>query len=599
MKKKELAATFGLALLGAACSGPADMSRQPPLKADGSVSSCIAMGGPDAKVDYFIPPICVGCRVDDPESAGDGDLQSLATMHSDASAAAGIRLRVSRAASPVAAGNHFGAVIRERRSASAATNPYLRLRTFLAGELQEDFAIGASSGVNLSSNDAHRSISAQAQLDFDAIEILLGGPAAAGDLTVDVMEMCARILDAPAPQEEQQAERAFGSARPGSKWTQRLPGQATSAEMQQWFERFEAATDQGVSVTLPVRHYAGEIVGPVMVGTEDQIEVVLSRSAMLDEDSFFQINAQDYFGPFLRVYEGKIAGREDSLVHLTLADDFMRGIVRRGDEVFLVREGMDGNLPRALQPGGRPGYAAAQPDSGEPVSCPEDHIPNNNQDAPGTNGGHRWIPPYLDPAFALGLGDSPELVARIILDADLDAYHQWGRHLPAMMVAQQVEQAATYRHQVGVQFRIVGVHLNTIAGYYPEPLDTPATFDFMEAWWGGYYRDDRDIVHLLTGQPIGTLMASCIGSAGTPYGFFYTSTSTDGTTANLRSANIIGHEIGHLFGAHHHYGNHVEAPGSATLMIQGYTPGDVPIFASVSRGVIRGWAEQYLESAGD
>jgi hypothetical protein len=116
----------------------------------------------------------------------------------------------------------------------------------------------------------------------------------------------------------------------------------------------------------------------------------------------------------------------------------------------------------------------------------------------------------------------------------------------------------------------------------------------MKAWWGNYMTDRRDIVHLLTGQPISTYMAGCIGGAGTPAGFFYTSTGIETTTASFRPMNFMSHEIGHLFSAHHHYGNHVEYPGSATIMIQGYTPGDLPVFGSLERGVIRGWAEQYL-----
>jgi hypothetical protein len=284
-------------------------------------------------------------------------------------------------------------------------------------------------------------------------------------------------------------------------------------------------------------------------------------------------------------------------VQLTLADDFMRGVVRIDNDIYLIRIGTDGNLPMALSTGGTPGYENHEPQSGDPVGCPADYIPNNNQDVPGVNGGHRFIPPYYSPQFLLDPGAAPELLARIILDADLDAYKQWGRHLPAMMIAMHVEQSVTYRSQIRVRFRIAGVHLNTIEGYYPKPLDTVATFDYMEKWWGGYMADRRDIVHLLTGQPIGTYMASCIGGAGTPYGYFYTSTGGETAVPSFHNMNMISHEIGHLFSAHHHYANHVEAPGSATLMLQGYTPGDVPIFSSLSRSVMRGWAEKYLSEA--
>jgi len=265
-----------------------------------------------------------------------------------------------------------------------------------------------------------------------------------------------------------------------------------------------------------------------------------------------------------------------------------------------VRVGTNGNLPAALVAGGAPDYAYQEPASGDPVGCPADSIPGNNEDPnlPGgvaINGGHRFVPPYMSPEYVLQIGEAPELQARIILDADLDAYQRWGRHLPAMMIATHVEQSSTYRHQVGVRFRIAGVHLNTIPDYYPRPLDTIATFDSMDRWWGHYLTERRDIVHLLTGQPISTYMASCIGGAGSPHGYFYTSTAGESSTASFRSMNFMSHEIGHLFSAHHHYGNHVEAGGgSATIMIQGYTSGDVPVFGSLERTVIRGWAEEYL-----
>jgi hypothetical protein len=361
-----------------------------------------------------------------------------------------------------------------------------------------------------------------------------------------------------------------------------------------WFAALEAAADSGESVVLPVSYFAGTVVGPLVVPTDQTMNVTLERSRMLDQSTFFQINTVNHTGPFVRVYEGHVVDRPNSLVQLTLTDDFMRGVVRIDNDIFLVRVGTDGNLPAALSAGGNPGYAYKEPASGDPVGCPADDIPNNNQDVPGINGGHRFIPPYMSPEFVLTAGEAPELEARIILDADLDAYKQWGRHLPAMMIAMHAEQSVTYRHQVGVRFRIAGVHLNTIEGYYPEPFDTPATFDYMERWWGSYLGDQRDIVHLITGKPINTYMASCIGGAGTRYGYFYTSTGQESTVASFRTMNFISHEIGHLFSAHHHYANHVEAPGSATLMIQGYTPGDVPVFSSLSRGVMRGWAEQYL-----
>ena len=587
---------LGAVLLCSACSRSESDPLQTEPKALAAEVMCTVLGGDKAVASFEIAENCVNCTVQNAEKAADGRLDSDATLHSSAALSQGVSLRVTRPDRTFAGGRPIGAVVRETRLGSAASNPYLRLRTYLAGALQEELVAGVASGINVfAAGTQARLLEAQATKDFDALELSVGGSAMAGEFSMEIVEMCSEV--APAPEDNTAPERFFAPAGEGASWTLQHPGRYATSEMRDWFAVLENAADAGAAVALPVSSFAGTAVGPYFAPSDQIMNVALTRSRMLDEDTFFQINTVDHTGPFVRVYEGHVVDRADSLVHLTLADDFLRGVVRIGNDLYLVRIGMLGNLPVALRDGGDPTYVRRQPQSGDPVGCPADPIPNNNQDVPGVNGGHRLLPPYLSPQFILARGEAPELEARIILDADLDAYRDWGRHLPAMMIAMHVEQSVTYRHQVGVRLRIAGVHLNTIEGYYPEPFDTPATFDYMEAWWGGYMADRRDIVHLLTGKLIDTYMASCIGAAGTPYGYFYTSTDSEYEVASFHGINVMSHEIGHLFGAHHHYANHVEYPGSATLMLQGYTPGDIPVFSSLSRGVIRGWAEQYLPEA--
>lgn len=585
-------AVTGVFLLSSACSS--ESSAQMAEARAAATAACTTIGGDPAVASSSVGAACVGCTVENAAHAADGDLASHATLHTDAAVAQGVSVRATRPDMTLPAGP-FGAVVRELRVNSFAANPYFFLRTYLDGALQEEFVVGFSTGLNTGAPPGERIVQAAATQGFDAIEVSVGGAAMAGDFSLEVIEMCGAVAAEPEA-EEPGTERVFAPAGNGPSWTLQGPGRHTTAEMRGWFAALEAAADSGAAVTLPVSYFAGTVVGPLVVPTAQTMNVVLTRSKMLDTATFFQINTVDHMGPFVRVYEGHLVDSPAALVHLTLADDFMRGVVRIQNDLYLVRIGMNGNLPAAIGAGGNPGYAYHEPASGEPVGCPADYIPNNNLDLLGPSGGHRWIPPYLSPEYLLSNGAAPELEARIILDADLDAYRQWGRHLPAMMIAMHVEQSVTYRHQVGVRFRIAGVHLNTIAGYYPTPLDTAATFDYMERWWGGYMADQRDIVHLLTGQPIGTYMASCIGGAGTRYGYFYTATNGESSVPSFRNMNIVSHEIGHLFSAHHHYANHVEAPGSATVMIQGYTPGDMAVFSSLSRTVIRGWAEEYLSA---
>lgn len=584
--------------LGSACTGGQGSGER--LEPRSGETSCSVMGGPQAMATGSVAATCVGCRVDGAQAAADGELESYGVLYTDAAILNGVSLRVTRQDTIYPAGRRFGAMIRELRSNSFAANPYLFLRTYLDDQLQDEFVVGFSMGINTGAPPDLRIIEGMATKDFDAIEVAVGGSAMAGDFSLEVMEMCQEVTggDEP-PGNDPNVERPFAPAESAIHWTQKKPGPQTTAEMRHWFALLESAADSGEPLSVPVSYFAGSATSFLLAPSQEVLDVVLSRSKMLGEETFFQINTMDYAGPFVRIYEGHAAGNPNSLVHLTLADDFMRGAARINDDLFLIRIGTEGNLPAELAQGGSPAYVARKPASGEPVGCPADDIPNNNQDLPNTNGGHRLIPPYLSPEYALGIGDAPELEARIILDADLAAYREWGRHLPAMMIAMQVEQALTYRHEVGIRFRITGVHLNTIKGYYPEPLDTPATFDYMESWWGHYQVETRDIVHLLTGQPINTYMASCIGAAGSAYGYFYTSTHSETAMPGFRNMNFISHEIGHLFSAHHHYANHAESPGSATLMLQGYTPGDMPVFSSLSRGVIRGWAEEYLVESAD
>ena len=147
--------------------------------------------------------------------------------------------------------------------------------------------------------------------------------------------------------------------------------------------------------------------------------------------------------------------------------------------------------------------------------------------------------------------------------------------------------------------------------------DTDTIFKELKALFGGQRPAYAHLVYLLTKRDIaagagGTAVAGqadCIGGVMYPETAFavgeYSDEPGDGEGGLFgfgvrQSARIAGHEIGHLFGAHHHYANCVEAAGNetdahqCTLMFN-----DVGLtglkFSSLNASVVRGHALAYLQ----
>jgi hypothetical protein len=358
------------------------------------------------------------------------------------------------------------------------------------------------------------------------------------------------------------------------------------ADVREVYQRIEAAIAANATVVLPSVQ-VNSLLGSDSFGDEEDLELRLTYSKVLDPDAFFEVNGLPAPMPFMRAYEGHVEGQPNHLAHLLVSEDFIRGAVRIGDDMNLIRIAMRGNRPLDMprRPDAPADMPAKKPRSADPSQCPEDDIPFNS--------GIRAVPPYLSPLNGLGLGDAPELRSRVILDADYEAVKVWGaRHLPAMMVGMTMEMDLTYRYEVGIRHTIVGIHLNQIKDFYRSTVDN-APFNEMRRWWDGHHAGERDIVHLFSGWNTGYAQANCIGSVGTLAGYSFTPIIWEENYAYFHQ-NAYAHEFGHLYAAHHHYGNHVESH-LATIMIQGYTPGVQPQFSSLSRTVIRGWGEYYLE----
>jgi hypothetical protein len=358
------------------------------------------------------------------------------------------------------------------------------------------------------------------------------------------------------------------------------------ADVCEVYERIEAAIAANATVVLPTIKLNSTL-GADTFGDPQDLELRLTHSKVLAPDAFFEINGLPAEKPFMRAYEGHVEGLPANITHVLVSEDFIRGAVRMGDDMNLIRIAMKGNRPldmprRPADPS--PAPAKKPPQSPEPSGCPTDMFLNVAE--------VRAVPPYISPMTGVGPADKPLLKSRVILDADYKAIWLWGeRHMPAMMVGMLMEMDLTYRYEVGVRHTIVGVHLNKIQNFYQDTTPS-APFPEMMRWWDGHHAGERDVVHLYSGYDTGYAQANCIGSIGTTAGYSFSPIPWEDQNGWFHQ-NVLAHELGHLYSAHHHYGNHAESH-LATIMIQGYTPGVQPQFGSLERTVIRGWAEEYL-----
>lgn len=349
--------------------------------------------------------------------------------------------------------------------------------------------------------------------------------------------------------------------------------------------------------------------GQGTLGAPREFPVVLRPSLVLNESTWAEVDGVRVAFPDVRAYEGEVEGKPGSLVRLTVTDEWARGNIRVNDVQYLVRMGLNGNLPFVSGLGEAPSAPANA--SAAPAPHAWQEAPFTLYDAPEATFHDclRPVPTEVKPMVEPLPGPTKEsqLVARIVLDADAQFLDQTGRHAFPLMVAFLNEVDSIYQHEVGIRFQLVGVHGNTDESYYPSPGDE-APLGKLADHWNARLDVPRDVVHLFTGQKSSYAMANCIGGAGqaeVAYTFTPLNWARDYVVFHEQA---MAHELGHIFSAHHHYGNHVEGmwspaetpagggpqAGLATIMIQGYTPGSKPVFGTMEKSVIRGWAEKHL-----
>lgn len=339
---------------------------------------------------------------------------------------------------------------------------------------------------------------------------------------------------------------------------------------------------------MPVEELAGV---DLSFGEPVDRDVVLRASTIVPADAWAERDGVRVAFPAVAVYEGHLEGDEAALARLTITPQWARGSVRMGDDEHVIRVNMDGNFPAsdaasASLASAFPLAVQARPAIDGPDYAEEDCL--------------RPVPPAIAPQVELGRSTAAPLAARIVLDSDAALASSLGADAAAMMIAMLVEADSIYDHELGIRFQLAGVHVTTDAEYYPKPGVKDATgaadydpFAALSSRWNARADVDRDVVHLFADQDTGFAQAACIGGAGiSAYGYSFSPLQWERDYPSFHT-RVIAHEFGHLFSAHHHYGNEVEGP-LATIMIQGYTPGAKPVFGTLEKSVIRGWAEEHL-----
>lgn len=395
-------------------------------------------------------------------------------------------------------------------------------------------------------------------------------------------------------------------------------GASLPAQAYRVVEELRARVHVAVSAGAPVEVQAARVLDTLGVfdGVDNPIafQVVLQPSNLLTPDTWAEIDLEKVQIPAIEVYEGHVKDKPDQLVRLTFGDEWARGSIRAGDFAYLIRVGLNGNLP--FLPG-EADHAAAGPSASTWTwsggSLPERYDPpewtdDDEEDC------LRLAPPYVTPMTDSGRTSKTALRARVILDGDHEFLKQTQDDAFALMVAMINEVDSIYAHEVGIRFQVVGLHVNTDKDYFPKPTQR-APLGKLAEYWNADARSStpRDMIHLFTGHASSYAQANCIGGAGRPqYAYTFTPLGWE-RTSTVFHTNAFAHELGHIFSAHHHYGNHVgattlpadptsagqwlAAPGYATIMIQGYTPGFRPVFSTLSKSVIRGWAEENLKAS--
>ena len=173
------------------------------------------------------------------------------------------------------------------------------------------------------------------------------------------------------------------------------------------------------------------------------------------------------------------------------------------------------------------------------------------------------IPPEEVPPPALSTDEVIPLEVRVLAEA------------PDLNLAKEYMKTAkeTYA-RIGIRFKVRYQTVEAPAEWSAGPdltdgPDQPTIFKFMKSVLGGQRPPGVDVVYFMTRHWDGGY-ADCIGGirfADRAFAFGSVDYATEGVVPSptVNEGVIAAHEIGHLLGAHHHYGNCVEPQPFAAL----------------------------------
>ena len=320
-----------------------------------------------------------------------------------------------------------------------------------------------------------------------------------------------------------------------------------------------------------------------------ELDLELVRSELITNDTWAEIDGARVPMPWVETYEGHLAGDPASPARLTIAESFASGSVRINDVAYRVRVNMEGNFPMG------PDWEAIEEEDAATRAYLMSPAWTFDKDGEEPRDCLSLVPQPIEPVVGRAAFSGDRLTVDMVLDTDAEMAMVFGPGTWPLVVAQLNDVDAIYDHQVGMRFHVVGLHAHTDPNATADPVDEAPLADLAE-YWNARADVDRDIVHLVTGHDSSYAQANCIGGAGMP-DIAYTFTTIHWAKEDYgktRHVQTFAHELGHIFNAHHHYGNPAEGAVGTTIMFQGGEKIN-PVFSTLSKSVIRGWTAANVE----
>jgi len=165
---------------------------------------------------------------------------------------------------------------------------------------------------------------------------------------------------------------------------------------------------------------------------------------------------------------------------------------------------------------------------------------------PGPGGGEGAdIPPWLPPPGDDWCGPSVMMRAQIAFDVDFPYYQDQGSSVPAVVANVETHIAvvnAYYARDALIEHEITDILVRTDPFYFPDAVNNLLDL-FLAEWNANQASVLRDMAHLMTAQPdpglAGLAYVSVTCNLAWAYGY------------SVDSSRILGHELGHNWGAGH------------------------------------------------